>query len=876
MATYDTRDFFGNSLPLGLFAQQTFYGTSSSETLTGTSGRDAFYGNGGNDTIIGGAGDDTYVVQFQGTTIVEDPNGGIDTVKTTTNYTLADNVENLYIIGTTGYSGTSGTGNGLANVIAGDSNNQFIQGGKGNDVLIGGGGSDTFIFAAGSGYDAINDFQTGATAAGGDALRIKDYGFTSFSDFQSHLTQQGADTLLNLSATDKVLIRNTTASSFTSDNVQLGLDRSTLHLSFADEFNAPINWYNQGTKTGTWLPEFGWGGIGSKSSHDIAPYTGEQNIYVDPNYAGTGTTPLGLNPFVQGNGVLQINSGAIPAADKDALYGFDYYSGMLSSVMSFSQTYGYFEMSAKLPTQNGSWPSFWLLPLTGNPPEIDILEGHGSEPNVAHTSLHDVSLPNGQIGNTVYVPGASTGFHTYGMLWTAQYLTWYIDDLQVYQLPTPADLNQPAYIVLNLPIGGVGGTLDPNNLPSDYEIDYVHAYTIGTATVPTDPAQNLTGTAGADTLTGGTGNDTLNGLAGADTLIGGSGDDTYYVDNAKDVVTELTGGGTDTVFTTASWTATAGSELEKLIAQGTANLNLTGNSHAMQIVGNGGINTLDDGGAPDVLTGGVGNDTFVIHNAATTVLEDPNGGYDTVKTDLSSYHLSDNVEVLTFTGTGNFSGTGNAMNNVITGGSGDDILDGGAGADRLIGGAGNDTYYVDNTSDIVVEAAGGGQDTVFTTVSGYRAPANVETVTFVGQGNFVGYANSTGVKLSGGSGNDSLNGATSGTDTLDGRGGSDTLIGGGASDNFVLNAPSAGVDRILNFHSVEDHIQLSGQAYGLAAGAQVSLVNGSSTPAGQPGFVYDASGKLFWDPVGGDPTHQVLVATFDAHPTLHASDFLII
>ncbi|MBW9056740.1 protease, partial [Rhizobium mesosinicum] len=65
-----------------------------------------------------------------------------------------------------------------------------------------------------------------------------------------------------------------------------------------------------------------------------------------------------------------------------------------------------------------------------------------------------------------------------------------------------------------------------------------------------------------------------------------------------------------------------------------------------------------------------------------------------------------NVENLTFTGSGNFAGTGNALANIITGGAGNDTLDGGAGADTLIGGAGDDTYIVDAASDVVTEAAG--------------------------------------------------------------------------------------------------------------------------------------------------------------------------
>ena len=72
------------------------------------------------------------------------------------------------------------------------------------------------------------------------------------------------------------------------------------------------------------------------------------------------------------------------------------------------------------------------------------------------------------------------------------------------------------------------------------------------------------------------------------------------------------------------------------------------------------------------------------------MVEATGAGTDTVRTTLASYTMAANVELLTFTGAGNFTGTGNALANTITGGVGNDILNGGAANDILSGGLGND------------------------------------------------------------------------------------------------------------------------------------------------------------------------------------------
>ena len=67
-----------------------------------------------------------------------------------------------------------------------------------------------------------------------------------------------------------------------------------------------------------------------------------------------------------------------------------------------------------------------------------------------------------------------------------------------------------------------------------------------------DGHDSLTAGSGRDTLDGGIGNDTLDGGIGADSMAGGAGNDVYYIDNLNDSVTELAGGGADTVYIAVS------------------------------------------------------------------------------------------------------------------------------------------------------------------------------------------------------------------------------------------------------------------------------------------------------------------------------------
>jgi len=201
----------------------------------------------------------------------------------------------------------------------------------------------------------------------------------------------------------------------------------------------------------------------------------------------------------------------------------------------------------------------------------------------------------------------------------------------------------------------------------------------------------LYGLSGNDQLWGLAGNDTLDGGTGRDSLIGGQGDDSYFVDTRSDLITESTGGGFDTVYSSASYVLPA--HLEKLVLTGVEGLSAGGNSLANWLVGNSGNNTLSGGLGADTLEGGLGDDTYVVNERGDVILD--TGGLDTVRSSIS-WVLAADLERLELTGLNSLEAHGNAHGNVLMGNVGDNVLDGAGGSDTLMGGAGSDAFVLSN------------------------------------------------------------------------------------------------------------------------------------------------------------------------------------
>jgi Ca2+-binding RTX toxin-like protein len=231
-----------------------------------------------------------------------------------------------------------------------------------------------------------------------------------------------------------------------------------------------------------------------------------------------------------------------------------------------------------------------------------------------------------------------------------------------------------------------------------------------------DLADKLYGMGGNDTLIGLAGNDLLDGGAGKDSMEGGVGNDTYYIDNNGDSIVEGKGEGTDTVYSSVSYSFAKTANLENIYLTGSGNLTVVGNSSNNEIHGNSGNNVIVGGDGKDNLIGGSGNDTYIV-DSSDTIVETKTGGYDIVSSS-ASLTLGDYkyVEGIVLTGKTNASATGDSGDNTligndganaISGGGGDDVINGGLGTDTLTGGDGSDTF-------VFVKAGGVDEITDFT------------------------------------------------------------------------------------------------------------------------------------------------------------------
>lgn len=552
-------------------------------------------------------------------------------------------------------------------------------------------------------------------------------------------------------------------------------------------------------------------------------------VFLDGSETDASGNSLGLDPITVEEGVLKLGAGLVPAdklaatqalvsqaGQTSAAQNLKYYTGMVTTSDSWAQTYGYFEVVAKIPEGEGFWPAAWLTAASqGWPPEVDIFEAYGKGlttptyrdgkfnsavffdaidangnpgQNVDLTNPYDLDAngnPSAPLvknlqGKPQYIFTETTtddtydvdiyeDFWTYGVDVTPEYITFYLGSTretlqQIYRTPTPADLSSPLYMILNNQVGSNFGwnplageesqLFAPGN---EFQIDSLSIYArpgdteilaagAGALIHGQAGGTRITASAGDDIVVSGTGFDEIDLRYGADlvfvgssksnTILSGFGSDDrivlsrWYLDGVDDALSRLTQVGDDVWLTKGAYPVdpqtvifrdhdvadfsaddftVRWSQTPDIWSSARISATRLINDGSNLVVAHPDGSKISDSGtaAPGAVTlrGSDNGDLYFVYRTGTIVLEDPDGGVDTL-TAHRSVTLAANVENLT--GGDNLSGavvlTGNDMDNVVTSGIGAQTL-AGAGGDDLID-------LTKGTASRVLYGTGGGHDTL--------------------------------------------------------------------------------------------------------------------------------------------------------------------
>ncbi|HEY7689546.1 MAG TPA: M10 family metallopeptidase, partial [Dongiaceae bacterium] len=334
----------------------------------------------------------------------------------------------------------------------------------------------------------------------------------------------------------------------------------------------------------------------------------------------------------------------------------------------------------------------------------------------------------------------------------------------------------------------------------------------------TDGNDTLAGLTGKDQLIGNGGADKLDGGVGEDTMEGGEGDDIYMQDNALDFLFEA-GSSAGDELRTNQLLANAIGGIEHYTFLAAKAVSFTGDDQANRITGTALADKLDGAGGDDSLIGAAGNDSlvgalgadslnggagndnmnggdgddiYVVDSKADAVVD--SGGTDKVESAIG-YMLGAGIENLALIGMATI-GIGNDLDNQILGNVLANKLDGAGGADILMGGDGNDTYFLDDDGDDVVESGGvkGGIDHIISKVN-YTLGDFEENLTLDAAGAATLATGNTLNNVLIGNGLDN---------TLDGNEGIDKMAGGAGNDTYrfdnakdvAIEGKAAGTDTV--------------------------------------------------------------------------------
>jgi len=594
----------------------------SGEYLEGGAGNDTLDGGAGSDRLVGGLGDDLYVVDHAGDIVTESAGQGTDTVRASVSWTLGANLERLQLA--SGTLALSGTGNSLANTLLGNSGANTLDGGTGADTMSGDAGNDTYL------VDNAGDVVTEASSSGGiDSVRSS-VTYTLGANLENLALLGSASIGATGNALANLLSGNSGANTLDG---KAGAD--TLDGGAGDDTYLVDNAGDVVTESS---PTGGTDTVQSAVSFTLGANLEHLQLTGSAAINGTGnalanqiTGNAAANTLDGGSGADTLSGGSGDdrylvdqtgdvVTETSASGGIDTVQSMVSFTLGANLEHLVLGGSAAV---NGSGNALGNQ-ITGNAAANTLDGGAGAD-----------TLSGGN-GNDVYV------------------------------------VDNAGDVVIETSAGG-GTDSVRASVSVSLGANLEQLVLTGSAAI------NGSGNALANQITGNGAANMLDGGLGADTLIGGAGDDSYLVDNLGDVVTELTGEGTDTVASLLS-AFTLGTTVENGRIAATGSANLTGNAGANLLGAGAGNNVIDGLGGFDTADYGSATGAVNLNLASTGAQLTGGSGSDTLR----------NIEGV----------LGSAFSDRLSGSAGDNLLGGNNGNDTLAGGAGNDTLSGGLGSDI--------------------------------------------------------------------------------------------------------------------------------------------------------------------------------
>jgi beta-glucanase (GH16 family) len=280
--------------------------------------------------------------------------------------------------------------------------------------------------------------------------------------FSVTLKNPVACTISTSSATGTIITEDGT--NLTTDNA--GYSTPTSYpgytLAWSDEFSGTsldLNAWNQEVGNGTG----GWG------NNELEYYTNSTK-----------------NTFVS-------NGNLIIEARRESMGGFNYSSGRMTTQTKKEFKYGRIDIRAKLPVSKGLWPALWMLganinsvgwPACG---EMDIMELIGTYPSRVTSTMHWKSAAGNHDSNganyNLNSGDFSQQFHVFSMVWTADNIKSYVDDVLYFTIAKSAigttdPFNAAQFFIFNVAVGGNWpGPPDANTpFPQRMFVDYVRVF----------------------------------------------------------------------------------------------------------------------------------------------------------------------------------------------------------------------------------------------------------------------------------------------------------------------------------------------------------------------------------------------------------------